>query len=194
MRLFGVILAMMVGLAQMALAQTPVSYRSLASTDFSTLPAPTQKELRNAPAEFVEEMAGLILGYGGPGGIGLEGIETYIGLERASARAYQIRKMLQGDLNGDGWLERSEMAALQRIVSARQRGVLEVAFRRGDRDQDGRVSPDELRALAQVAALKRVSADQAVLLRSILKFDLNADDHVTLDEVLHWVAAFRGDV
>lgn len=168
------------------------SARAIAA--FDTLPGGVQRQLRNAPVRYVERMAELIIGYGRAGVIDPEGIDAFIAVERARVRAYHLRRLLLGDLNGDGAVSRPELAVLQRTVSARQRGLQELAFRRADENEDAVVSAVELRAHAQRRALEALTRDDAAELRALMSMDIDASGGVTLDEVMAVVAALRTGV
>jgi len=159
-----------------------------------SLPDKTVKKLRDAPERFVETAAGLILGFGGAGGIDMAGIDRFIAVERARHRAGAMRRLLLADLDNDGATTRAEMAVLVAAAGAAERGRLDLAFRRADEDGNGTVPMAELRIHAQAVALKELSATEAETLRGFLAFDVNGDARVSLDEVMRVVAAFEQKV
>jgi hypothetical protein len=150
-----------------------------------------RRQLQLAPERFVREMAELIIGHGRGGAIGPTGIDNFIGLERARVRACHIRRLLQADLDGDGTVTRSELTVLQRAVSARQRGILELAFRRADDDADTTVTLAEIRAMSQRRALDELTQQDAAIYRAVMTFDLDNSGGVTLDEIIFAVARLR---
>lgn len=155
------------------------------------LPKLMQQRVLDKPEVFARQMAELIIGHGQKGAIDANGVDTYIQLERARVRAYHYRRLQQADLNGDGTITKPELAALQKVVSARQRGILELAHRRADSDVDARVSPVELLAYCQRRAQEELTPDEAAMYRAVLRFDVNASGDVTLDEVIAVVATLR---
>jgi len=102
MRLILILLSVLVCLMpwRMALAQE-VSGQALTDALIARTPGATLARLQDRPDAFVEEAAGLILGYGGPLGLTADQIETAIQAERAWLRAREVRRMLDADLNAD---------------------------------------------------------------------------------------------
>lgn len=156
-----------------------------------TLPASLEKRLSRNPQRFLQDMADLIAGYGEDGALGEDAIAAFVGLERARVRAFHVRQLMQADIDGDGDISRSELDGLQRVKSAWLRGRLEIQFRRADTDRDGRVSAQELRADASARALQSLPAAKEEELRAVLRFDLDGDGAVTLDEVMEAVAILK---
>ncbi len=135
------------------------------------------------PDRFIARMTDLIAGFGGPNGLTADGIADYIALERAGARATAMRRMLSMDLDGDGALDRVELAVNQRAAKASARGRMERQFVAADSDRDGRVSQVEMLADGQRAALRALGEDEADALRALMSLDRDGDAAVTRDEV-----------
>lgn len=165
----------------------------LARSGFETLPESVQRDLLTQPERFLEMLAELIVGHGKGGAIDAAGIETAIALERARSRAYHVSRLLRADLDGDGAVTLKELAALQHVSSARQRGLLEVAHRGADPDRDGIARAGEISAFAEAKAVRAFDRDRAEEWRAVLRLDLDGDGRVKLDEAVHAIAAFRGE-
>ncbi|QBF32744.1 EF-hand domain-containing protein [Thalassococcus sp. S3] len=148
-----------------------------------SLPHRVLQRLRKSPSRFLEEAAGLILGYGGPRGIDANGIRTSIAVQRAHIRAREIRKMLLADLDGDGRVTQEELRALIAASAARSRGALLLFHKAADRDDDGIVTLDEMRRQAQTVALADVTEADEALLLSFMSFDLDENGFVSLEEI-----------
>jgi Ca2+-binding EF-hand superfamily protein len=141
------------------------------------------KRLRDNPERFVETATGLILGHGTGGGIDAAGVNRFIAVERAAARATALRRYLAADLDDDGTVTADEAAVLVALAAARQRGRLHQAFQRADADGNGRVTPAELRSAGGVAAEAALPEVEAVQWRSLLALDDDGDGRLTLAEV-----------
>lgn len=135
------------------------------------------------PDRFVADMTDLIAGFGGPQGLTAEGIEDYIALERAGARASALRKVQAMDLDGNGSLDRAELKVNQRAASAAMRGRMERQFIAADTDGDGRISPVEMAEEGRTAALRALGEEEAEALRALMSLDRNGDAALTRDEV-----------
>lgn len=166
-----------------ALAQE-LSGQALVDVLVARTPGATLDRMRARPDDFVQEAAGLILGYGGPGGLRAEDIETAIAAEQARLRARELRRLLEADLNDDLSVTRAELDVLVRAASATMRGRLLVWHKAADADDDGTVSWAELRGHANMRASAGLSDNAMAAMRAMMTFDLNGDDRVELDEVL----------
>lgn len=168
MRRLGMALMLAVlGLARTGLAQE-VTVDLLVGTD---------------PDRFLSRMTDLIAGFGGPQGLTAAGIEEHIVLERAAARASEVRRFLAMDLDADGTVNRAELAVSQRAASASARGRLERLFIAADADGDGQVSPAEIAAKGRDAGLRALGEDEAEALRGLTALDRDGNRALTPDEV-----------
>lgn len=158
----------------------------------AALPDRTLKRLRAQPTRYLEEAVSLILGYGGPQGLDLAGIDRFVASERAQVRAREVRRLLLADLDGDTRVDADEIRHLLAASSARQRGPLMLAHRAADGDGDGTVTCAELHRHADALAHREVSVEDAILLRSFLEFDLDENGFVALDEVTLAIRSFAG--
>lgn len=147
-------------------------------------PGATLDRMRARPNAFVQEAAGLILGYGGARGLSASDIETAIAAERARLRPREIRRLLEADLNDDLTITSDELEVLLRAAYATMRGRLLVWHRSADTDSDDAVRWTELRKHAAKRAEAGMSETAVAAMRAMMTFDLNGDDHVVLDEVL----------
>ncbi|MEX0312250.1 MAG: hypothetical protein AB3N17_18600 [Tateyamaria sp.] len=147
-------------------------------------PGATLNRMRNRPEAFVEEAAGLILGYGGPQGLSAADIETAINAERARLRAREIRRVLDADLNGDLSVTRRELNVVLSAASATMRGRLLVWHRAADKDDDGTATWPEIRKFASQSAQTHMTDQAAAAMRAMMTFDLDGDGFVMLQEVL----------
>lgn len=148
------------------------------------LPQDVLSRLRDNPKRYFNDALELIVGHGGPLGLGRQDIDRAIDLQRAFVRARELRRMLAADLNGDLVITSLERDALLFASSARMRGTLMLQFRRTDRDADGTLSLTELRADAQAMALASVTEQDAELLRSLIAFDTDRNGYLSLDELI----------
>lgn len=158
------------------------------------LPKQTLKQLRMAPDKFLTEAAGLILGYGGPKGIDLEGIDTFVAGERARVRARAVADLVEADLDADGSVSRRELTAVMAAASARTRGRLHLTHAAADADKDGIATATEIWRAAGEKALQVLDEADAETLRAFMMFDLDGDGYVTLPEVSEAADALRQPV
>ncbi|KIC50713.1 EF-hand domain-containing protein [Tateyamaria sp. ANG-S1] len=170
-----------------ALAQE-LSGQDLVDVLVARTPGATLDRMRERPDRFVQEAAGLILGYGGPEGLEAEDIETAIDAERARLRAREMRRLLEADLNNDLSVTRAELDVLVRAASATMRGRLLVWHRSADTDGDSTVRWAELRSFAAKRAEAEMPESALAAMRAMMTFDLDGDDRVVLDEVLEAMA------
>lgn len=155
------------------------------------LPEATLKRIESAPDRFLEAAAVLIHGYGSGGGIDKAGIDRFVTLERAGARASAQRRLLAADLDANGAIGTDEIGVAAAAASARSRGKLFALHARADADGDGSVSAVELTAHAGAEALAAFTEAEAQAARSVLACDQDGDGHVTLFEVRRALAALE---
>lgn len=135
------------------------------------------------PERFEARAIDLIAGFGGPDGLRIAGIETYIALDRAVARASSLRRFLAMDLDADGTVTRDELAVSQRAASASGRGRMEREFAAADADRNAAVEPTEQAASGAAAAVAALDEAEAGLLRAMLRLDADGDGALTAAEV-----------
>ena len=148
------------------------------------LPDRFVKRLAKARAQFLEQAAAIILGYGTAQGVDPAGIENFIASGRAAIRAREIARLLAGDLNNDGALDTGELAVLVANAAASKRGQLQLAHGSADADRDGTATANELRAFGQSKALDQIDEDEAADWRRFMLFDLDHNGRVMLAEVM----------
>ncbi|WP_415920047.1 hypothetical protein [Tateyamaria sp. SN6-1] len=171
-----------------------VAGQALVDTLVAQTPGATLHRMRARPEAFVQEAAGLILGYGSVRGLSADDIETAIAAERARLRAREMRRLLEADLNDDLAVTRAELDVLLSAASATMRGRLLVWHRAADVDRDGTASWGELRAHANAVARAGMSAEATAVMRAMIGFDLDGDGFVMLDEVLEAMALLGAPV
>ena len=125
----------------------------------------------------------LIMGYGTGGGIDRAGIETWLAVERAAARAVVMRRMVEADLNADGTIAAAEIAVIAAAAEAGVRGRIMQNHALADADGDGAVSAPEAAARAEVFAMERVSEGDAARAMVLMGLDMDGDGRLTLAEV-----------
>ena len=148
------------------------------------VPEKTLKRMRDAPDAFLIDAFDMILGYGTDGAIDAAGIDRFIAVDRAEARAKAAASLLAADLNADGAVGATEISVLVQAQAARQRGRLMQNFNAADNDGNGTVSGPEVAAAADTAAGDAVSPAKATALRSMMALDLDGDKLLTMDEVV----------
>jgi hypothetical protein len=141
------------------------------------------KRMKTAPEAFLADAAGLILGYGAEGGIDSAGIDRAIAVDRAAARAAEMRRMMLADLDGDGTAGREEVAVLVQAASANSRGRILLAFEAADTDDDGTVTAPEMGARSADAGVKAVSVAKVAAMRGLMALDRDGNGLLSLDEV-----------
>lgn len=160
----------------------------------TSLPNATFKQLEAAPDVFMEQMAGLILGYGGAEGLNGTGIANYLAVNKAYIRAREMRRFLVADLNNDAQVTLDEMNILIQTENARSRGRLLVGFYKADTDGNDTVSMGEVRSFAEARASGAITQNDASLLEALVTLDLNGDGYVSLDEIIEIVSAFQAEI
>ncbi len=147
------------------------------------VPEALAKRIKANPDRFIDDAATLIYGFGGTAGIDAAGVERFIALERAGARASVLRRLLAGDLDGDGAVTAEEMQVAAGAASASQRGRMRALLARADADADGTANVAEITAFAAAEALEAFDERAAQSARAVLGFDGNSDGLVTVPEV-----------
>lgn len=144
------------------------------------------ERVRADPDRFLEDAAGLILGYGQDGRIDAAGIERFLTVQRAKVRVAALRRLMLADLDGDGAVTSAELAVLLAAEGAGPRGRLAVSHLRADADGDGTVNAEELAAHGRAAS--QVLPPGLSDLRSLLGFDRDGDGTVGLAELRRGIA------
>ena len=135
------------------------------------------------PDRFQADMVDLIAGFGQAGALTLDGIEEYIALTRAGARATALRRFMAQDLDGDGTVLRRELGVAQAAATAASRGRMERQFIAADANADDKIDAGELVLEGQGAALRALDEDEAAVLRAVLSLDTSGDGAVTVAEL-----------
>lgn len=148
------------------------------------LPPTLRDRMVNAPDRFVETVASVVTGYGGPDGIDTEGIDLFFEVSRAAARSRTISLLMDADLDNGGTIGRTELESLCKTVSANQRGQLRRLFDRADENRDSMITAPELRREADVDAQKSISESRELALRSLPLLDIDGDGLVSIAEVM----------
>jgi hypothetical protein len=141
------------------------------------------KRMQRDMDDVAEDAMTLILGYGTGGGIDRAGIETWLSVERATARAQVMRRIIEADLNADGTVTAAEIAVIAGAAEARLRGRIMQNHALADVDGDGAVSGPEAAARAQAFAMERVSEGDAARALALMGLDMDGDGRLTLAEV-----------
>ena len=154
---------------------------------FAQVASPSErsmKELRDAPQQFLADVAALILGYGTANGIDGDGIVFYVAVQRSKARAREMHRLLTADLDGDGVVTEGEVDLTIRPEAARSKARLVLGHRAADTDADGQVTLDEMRVHAAQAGVKALSDAEAARLENLLVLDADGDKRLSLDEAM----------
>lgn len=149
---------------------------------------PLVEAMSRNPERFESRAIDLIAGFGGPDGLRPEGIETYIALERAGARASALRRFVAMDLDADGSVTRAELAVTQQAASAQGRGRMERQFASADADSSATVDAPEMTAFGTAAGIAALGEEEADLLRALIQLDANGNGALTAAEVSAAVA------
>jgi hypothetical protein len=145
-----------------------------------------KKLIGSNPEQFVARAAKLIYGHGGTGSMGkidLAGLQTYVALQRAIARASAIEPLFAADLNGDWAVSTAEMTSVARAASADQRWRLMGLLAAADTDQDSVATHEEIMAFGQTQALQSFDTKEENEAYVLLQMDIDRDGFVTMDEV-----------
>ena len=175
--------------ADVAVPQTKVAAASAVAKLIKSMPAKRLKALRATPDGFLDDAASMIYAYGTDGQIDQAGLEAYVTLRRAVARARNIGFFLTADLNNDGAISRAEATLYAGTLTASRRGDLYWGFDLADADADGSATMDELRSHADGVAMKAMDETDAAGVRSLILFDLNGNGAVAIDEVVTAVSS-----
>lgn len=153
------------------------------------LPKAVLNKLQADPERFLDLAVNLIHGFGTGQGIDRAGVDRFVALERAAARASALRRLAVADLDFDGSVTRAEMEVLAAAASAKSRGRLWQLFERADGDADGTITAAETLGFGQVEALAGFGLTEEAAVRAILAFDADSNGRVTLEEVKAALAA-----
>jgi hypothetical protein len=145
--------------------------------------SPLEDAMRKDPDRFRVMAEDVIAGFGGPAGLTPAGIEEHVALERATARAGAMRRLLAMDLDNDGSVTRDELGVTLRAASATARGRLERQFTAADMDADNKINAAEMRSEGQAAALRALTDAEAAILRSLMTLDANQDGALAQEEL-----------
>lgn len=190
-RIFGLMVVICLG--GQGHAQMPTARALLEALSEGT-PGETLQEMRGNPDAFLEEAAGVVLGYGEVDGIDRQGLEDAVDAARARTRAREIRRLLSADLNADLMVDQREIGIAIQTASATMRGRLLTWHLAADLDEDGTVGWDELRTFAEKASLRALSSEKAEAIRALMVFDLDGDDLVTVKELRDAIALLSDPV
>jgi hypothetical protein len=141
------------------------------------------KRMQRDMGDVAEDAMTLILGYGTGGSIDRAGIETWLAVERATARAQVMRRIVEADLDADGTVSAAEIAVIAGAAEARVRGRIMQNHALADANGDGAVSAAEAAARAEAFAMERVSEGDAARALSLMGLDMDGDGRLTLAEV-----------
>lgn len=145
------------------------------------LPDSLLQSLKADPSGYVEGVSGLIARYGMDEAITEDQLTTGLALERARARAQAQLPLMQADLDGDGAISRDERVRAAAVSGDRAR--LNRDFALADVDGSGAVTPAELAALGEAAALSAYGPAQLAGLKVLMGFDADGDGRVSLGEL-----------
>jgi hypothetical protein len=141
------------------------------------------KRMQRDMGDVAADAMTLILGYGTGGSIDRAGIETWLSVDRAVARAQVMRRMVEADLNADGTVAAAEIAVIAGAAEAGIRGRIMQNHALADANGDGAVSATEAAARAEAFAMERVSEGDAARAMALMGLDMNGDGRLTLAEV-----------
>jgi hypothetical protein len=141
------------------------------------------KRMQRDMGDVAADAMTLILGYGRDGAIDRAGIETWLAVERAVARAQVMRRMIEADLDADGTVTAAEIAVIAGAAEAGIRGRIMQNHALADGDGDGAVSAPEAAARAQGFAMDEVSEGDAARAMALMGLDMDGDGRLTLAEV-----------
>ncbi|MFM2391016.1 MAG: hypothetical protein RLZZ437_2571 [Pseudomonadota bacterium] len=141
------------------------------------------KRMQRDMGDVAADAMTLILGYGRDGAIDRAGIETWLAVERAVARAQVMRRMIEADLDADGTVTAAEIAVIAGAAEAGIRGRIMQNHALADSDGDGAVSAPEAAARAQGFAMDEVSEGDAARAMALMGLDMDGDGRLTLAEV-----------
>lgn len=137
--------------------------------------AALRDEIAQNPERIEARLSDLIAGYGTEAGLTPDGIEAFIALDRASARATALRRFIALDLDADGAVAAGEVVVAMRAASAPTRGRIQRQLAAADSDGDSRIDAGEIVAQGRAAALRALDEDEAAMLRAALALDTDGD-------------------
>lgn len=178
----------MVRLVAMVAVLVLVFAQTLRAQETSAEEDPLAKAVARNADRVSARLVDLVVGFGGPDGLTLAGIENHIAVERAGARASALRRLFAMDLDADGSVDRDELAVVQDAASAATRGRMERQFAAADADRDGTLDPAEIAADGLAAGLRALDEAEADLLRAAFRLDADGDGLLTVAEVETGVA------
>lgn len=187
--LLRVVMILLMGMGAARAQDASVAVASDGSALIEAMPAKRLKALKASPEGFLKDAAEVIYAAGHDGRIDAAGIEVFISLRRAEARARRIGLFLAADMNNDGTIGRDEVRLFAATLNARRRGEIEWGFDLADIDADRAVTMVELRSYAETVALDLLDELDAAGLRSLMLFDLDNDGAVAMDEMVSAVSA-----
>ncbi len=146
------------------------------------------QRLRSDPAPFLDLAAQVIASQGEAGVVGLAGVDRFVAVERAMARAAAMRlQMADGDL--DGLVTEAELTARLAALAQAQNSRAWAQFQAADGDGNGVLSAAELSEFGHAQAFTAFSEMDEALVRMVLSFDGDGDGLVSLGEVQAGVSA-----
>lgn len=151
--------------------------------DLTGLPAKVARKIQRDLDAYLGSATEIIAGYGTDGRLDAGGIDLMVRTRQSRARALALLPLIAADLDHDGALSPSEIAALAAIGSATLRGRFARAVAEAESDGLPGLSPSEIADHGQAEAEAEVGADERAWLDSFLRFDLDGDGGVTRDEV-----------
>lgn len=152
------------------------------------LPSAVLTSVKADPGPFLTLAGNLIREFGTDQGVDQGGIDRFVTLGRSAARA-SARRLQRADVDFDGAVTGGEFAAYVAGMDGAAQTRLWGQQQMADRDGSGVLSPNELSAYGQDAALTALSPVDESLARSILAFDSDANGYVSLQEVTAAIAA-----
>jgi hypothetical protein len=146
------------------------------------------QRLRSDPAPFLDLAAQLIAAQGEAGAVGLAGVDRFVALERAMARARAMRLQM-ADGNFDGVVTGAELTARLAALAQAENKRVWTQFDMADGNGDGVLSAAELSGFGHSQAFTAFSEMDEAMLRMVLSFDADGDGMVSLGEVQTGVSA-----
>lgn len=107
----------------------------------------------------------------------------------AHNRSRALSQFLRFDLDGDGQIDKDEIASLSPYLPANQRSELTLAIVENDKDADGELSAQEISAAANNVVSIKNNLRRSDQFEAIMSFDLDQDGQVTLPEIAKVIAS-----